>query len=350
MTSDMSSTTPIDAKRLSRASNRHWAVQRNGGLKAAFAMIPYQISSRRILKTIILERDYDVVIATDHCSGIFLNPTLKTKFKILRRQNIEADYALRMAQQIHNPVIKAFFLKESWLFKRWHRHIDPMVNQIWYISTEEIVREAHNLASDNTAQHCLVPSALGGENFQPVAESAFTRGRVLYFGSLTVPINRQAVDWLVDAIHPLIRSKYPSVDLVIAGRTNANMKNWVQRHKASKDYLFFADPEDAEAIYAPGGVFIDPLAHDAGIKIKILEAIRRGYAVVCSPKSLYGSGLIANEHALVAESSSEMAEAVTRLLNNPKEAVALARAAQDRMREHFNIERDIQASLAMLEQ
>jgi polysaccharide biosynthesis protein PslH len=342
--------TPVDIERLNKASTRHWSVLRNGGIKAIMTMLPYQISSRNALAKIEFERDYDCIITSDHCSSILLNPSLKSKFRVLRRNNIEEDYALRMAQQIRNPFIKAFFLRECWLFKQWHMRIDFLADQIWYVSTEEMARQNHRQISGNKTQHHLVPSALGAREFCPVIEDSFSHGRILYFGSLTVPVNRQSVDWYVDTIHPFVRARHPKVDLMVAGRANADMKSWTQRHTENKAYRFLPNPEDAEKVYAHGGIFIDPMAHDAGIKLKILEAIRRGYAIVCSPNSLYGSGLVGGQHALVAQTSEDMANAVIRLLSNPKEAAALARAAQNHLREHFDIERDIRRCLALLEQ
>jgi glycosyltransferase involved in cell wall biosynthesis len=340
--------TPVDKPRLDRACTRHWAIQRTPGVGAALAMEPYQLSSRAGLRTWAFDAAYDVVIASDHCAAILENPSIATRFRVLRRNNLEDAYARRMAEQAHNLLIKGFFWKESLLFKLWMQRTDPTVDQIWYVSTQELAQQSRSGQVDRKPDRRLVPSALGSRDVVPIDTTKFAGGRVLYFGSLTVPVNRASVDWYVREVHPLVRAARPDYRLEIAGRVTDDLSDWMQPHIGAADYVFHPNPPDSEVVYADGGIFIDPIAHDAGIKLKILEAVRRGYAIVCSSNSLTGSGLVAHQHARVASSAGEFAQAVIELLNSPEQAADLARAAQDRLRQHFDIERDVASALGAL--
>lgn len=347
-----SSNTQVHQERLAGASQLQESRVRNTGLGAAISWLPYQISSRRALREQPFSYTYDVVIASDHCSGILLNQTLTAKFKVLRRQNIEADYALRMAQGAGHLSEKIFFYKEYLAFRRWNKHIDPIVDQIWYVSTEEISQQSVGILSNKTAHkkpaRLLIPAALGDTRLEPVNLERLSRRRVLYFGSMTVAINRQSVDWYVQNVHPRLCQLVPGYELVIAGRVDPSLRGWSSVHESSNGYTFIPSPEDAEAIYAPGGIFIDPMAHDAGIKLKIIEAIRRGYPVVCSPNSLYGSGLLSNVHALTATTVDEFCQALVYLLTHPDAAADLVKRAQEQVRAHFDIKRSIADALLLL--
>lgn len=342
-----SNSTPVDEARLSYACNRYWKFIRNTGARAAMSRLPYQISSRHALMTHNFSDAYDVVIASDHCSGALFNPHIITRHWILRRNNIEQDYAIRMAADSNNAAQKLFFYRESHAFNRWHKRIDSRVDQIWYVSTEELKLQSSQVPNQCN-KYLLVPSALGEKSFAPVSLGRMLHRRVLYFGSMTVPINRKAVDWFVREVHPQLLEHVPGYNLVIAGRVDHSLGSWVSRHLARKDYSFIPSPEDADAIYQPGGIFVDPLAHDAGIKLKILEAVRRGYAVVCSPESLYGSGLLPGEHALTAVGADKFFKAVEMLLIHPGTAMKLIEQAQEQMQSHFDIDRTIREALALL--
>ncbi len=342
-----SQTTPVDDARLSRACHRHWKIMRNTGVLAALSSRPYQIASRAGLMTHAFADTYDVVIASDHCSGALLNPSLAARHWILRRNNAEADYALRMAEEATSFAQKLFFWKESHAFRRWHQRMDGRADQIWYVSTEEL-RKQSGTARATAPDRLLVPSALGDRHFEPVDIERMKRRRVLYFGSLTIPINRKSVDWFVTEIHPRLRETVPGYHLVIAGRVDDGLQSWVAQHQMRDDYAFLPSPADADALYQPGGIFIDPLAHDAGIKLKILEAVRRGYAIVCSSNSLQGSGLSAGDHARTADTADDFFHAVAHLLTHPNDAAALANRAQKQMRAHFAIDASVSHALGLL--
>ncbi len=333
----------VDVDRLQQSAARLLPVVRNTGIPAALAMRPYQIASRSNLETILLPDAYDLVVATDHTGNVFANPSLRARWRVVRRQNDEAVYARRMAAS-SKSLKRLFFLKEAALFDRWTRARESAVDQIWYVSTEEFAREAAAAAGGPT--RILVPAALSELGVRPVQIDAITAGRVLYFGSLTVPINRAAIDWFAAAVDPLLRAAGGPYSLTVAGRTGPAEASWAAALAGQGNFEFLPNPRDAAALYAPGGIFIDPLAHDAGIKLKILEAVRNGFAVVCHPASLYGSGLDADSHAIVATDAEAMAAAIGALIADPNAAAAMARRAQVRLLEHFDIDRNITRALA----
>jgi|GEM_PF-3662314 len=335
---------PVDTARLNRSAVRLIPVARNTGVVAAASLRPYQVASRHRLATVPLQGVYDLVVATDHTGNVFANPSLQARWRVVRRQNDESLYARRMAASTRGAT-RLFFLKEAALFARWTAARDREIDQIWYISTEEFARETA-VAQGIGADRVLVPSGLSELGVAPVQTAAIAAGRVLYFGSMTVPVNRAAVDWFVRKVDPLLRAAKGPYALTVAGRTGAGEANWIATLAVQRHFTVIPNPPDAAALYAPGGIFIDPLAHDAGIKLKILEAVRNGFAVVCHPASLFGSGLESGAHARVATDPTEMAAAITELVADPDAASAMARRAQVRLLEHFDIDRNITRALA----
>jgi hypothetical protein len=338
-------TTEIDHDRLAAASSSVTSVVRTISVAAALSPRPFQIASRHALETISLGGPYDVAIASDHCGNVFDNPSLLARWRVLRRNNDEALYARRMARSAASIAQRLFFLKEAALFTRWTRRRERAVDQVWYVSTAELAADTARATAARGPSRVLVPSALGERDMVAPQVASIASGRVLYFGSLTVPINRQAVDWFVRDVHPRLQALEEPYALTVAGRIGPAETEWAAT-RAGGDFTFVPNPASADAIYAPGGIFIDPLAHDAGIKLKILEAVRRGYPVVCHPHSLLGSGLQPGVHARVATDPAAMATEIAGLIADPDAAVAMARRAQVQLGEHFDIDRNIRHALA----
>ena len=334
-----------DTARLAQSARRIIPVARNLGLRAALAARPFQIASRRGLQTVALNAAYDLVVASDHCGNVFDNPTLHARWRVLRRNNDEALYARRMARDATSQARTLFFRKEAFLFARWTRRQERKVDQIWYVSTAELDRERHG-PPPSALSRVLVPSALGDLGVVPARRDAIAGGRILYFGSLTVPVNRRAVDWFVANVYPRLRADR-DVQLIVAGRIGPGEAEWAAQLAARDDLTFLPNPSSADDVYAPGGIFIDPLAHDAGIKLKILEATRHGYAVACHPDSLLGSGLELDLHARVTANPAVMAREIIGLMTDPDAAVAMVGRAQARLLEHFDIDRNIRQALAI---
>jgi len=340
---------PVDVERLARSARRTDVLLRNTGLFSALSIRPYQIESRRALARVALSDRYDVVIASDHCSGVLTNPSLKTRYRIIRRNNDESLYARRMMSCDRSLLRRAFYLKESILFRRWVAQLDRSVDQVWYVSEAEWKADEQRDTGSRRPKRLLVPIATQVGQMRPPSAAAIAAGRVLYFGSLTIPVNREGVDWFVENVHPRLVRSLKRYRLVIAGRVTAAEQQWAAKYAGRRDLDFFPNPENPEHLYGEGGLFIDPRAHDAGVKVKVIEAIRNGYAVVCSPSSLHGSGLRPAAHARVAVEANEFASQIESLIGNPADTVRMVKEAQALLEDRFNIDRYIADALEQLD-
>jgi len=157
------------------------------------------------------------------------------------------------------------------------------------------------------------------------------------------------VEWFITQVHPQLRQRLPKYRLVIAGRVGPAEQAWAASYAGRTDLDFIPNPEDALQLYGPGGVFIDPRAHDVGIKVKILEAVRNGYAVVCSKNSLVGSGLTAGAHARTADSVEQFVNEIEQVLSDPAGSCRMAAEAQAVIRRHFDVDRNMKQAFEMLD-
>ena len=134
---------------------------------------------------------------------------------------------------------------------------------------------------------------------------------ILFVGGFAHPPNQEAVLWFVERILPLIRQRIPAVKLTIVG-SNPPQK-----------LLGLADGEitvnanvsdtDLREHYSRARVAVVPLRYGAGVKLKVVEALREGLPLVTTPVGAQGlPGL--DRVASVRDDMRSFADAVCELL------------------------------------
>jgi glycosyltransferase involved in cell wall biosynthesis len=76
-------------------------------------------------------------------------------------------------------------------------------------------------------------------------------------------------------------------------------------------------------------VFAAPLQLGGGMRVKVLEALAAGKAVVASSRAVEGLDVANEDQLLLAESDQEAAAAIVGLLREPGRRLALARRARE---------------------
>ena len=109
---------------------------------------------------------------------------------------------------------------------------------------------------------------------------------ILFVAGFGHPPNEQALRWFAAEIFPLIVHRVPGARLVIAG---SNPTAWV-RALASDGIALYADIDDRtlRRLYQSARVAVVPLLSGAGVKLKVVEALREGVPLVATPVGLQG--------------------------------------------------------------
>jgi glycosyltransferase involved in cell wall biosynthesis len=147
---------------------------------------------------------------------------------------------------------------------------------------------------------------------------------VLFVGSFVHPPNVDCALRLAWKIFPRVRELVPAASLRLVGsqappRVLALSGNGISVHPDVPDVRPYLD---AAAVVAA------PIRLGGGMRVKILEAIAYGKAVVASPVALEGLALRDGIEVVVAESDGDFVGAITTLLRDPQRRVALAQAAR----------------------
>jgi glycosyltransferase involved in cell wall biosynthesis len=150
-------------------------------------------------------------------------------------------------------------------------------------------------------------------------------GTVLFVGNFAHSPNRDAAVWLALEIMPAVRARCPLARLRVVG----NAPPRAVLDLAGPGVEVVADATSVEPHMAAASVVVAPVRTGGGMRMKVLEALATGKAVVTTARGAEGfNSLEADPPLVIAEGSEEIAAATTALLEDAPRRLALGRRAR----------------------
>ncbi len=149
-------------------------------------------------------------------------------------------------------------------------------------------------------------------------------GRILFVGNFAHRPNVDAAERLVTRIFPLLRARHADTELRLVG---PNPPAQI-RALAGPGITVTGRVDDVADELAPAAVVVAPIDTGGGTRVKVLEALGAGKAVVASPTAVDGLRDDVASAVLVAEDDEGFAGAVSRLLDDRQERRRLGLAAR----------------------
>jgi glycosyltransferase involved in cell wall biosynthesis len=146
----------------------------------------------------------------------------------------------------------------------------------------------------------------------------------LFVGMLSYGPNRDAMTWFARDVLPRLGAAGPEV--LVAGRDPGPELQALAEGVPRLRLLGFVP--DLTPLYARAGVFVNPMRGGGGTRLKMLEAMAAGKAVVSTAIGAEGLALTPGRDVVLADTAAEFADAVRALLADRARAVRLGRAAR----------------------
>jgi glycosyltransferase involved in cell wall biosynthesis len=171
----------------------------------------------------------------------------------------------------------------------------------------------------------VTPNGVDTEAFAPDPERAETPGRVIFTATMDYHPNEQAAHYFADTIWPRVRAEVPDATWYLVGaRPPASFK----RLAALPGVTVTGTVAETQPYLAAAAVAIAPLLVGGGTRLKILEALAMGKAVVTTALGSEGLDVTSGEHLLVANDPGEFSDAVIRLLRDEAQRARLGAAGR----------------------
>ncbi|HET8814098.1 MAG TPA: glycosyltransferase family 4 protein [Solirubrobacterales bacterium] len=286
---------------------------------------------QRVLDRLAAERSFDVVAVEDSAMSVFRYPeglpAVFTHHEVLRPRPLD----WRAGPPRRWP---------SWAFgeldwRRWPR----FQRNAWrrfdrvQVFSERDADAVASLAPDVAPRVRVNPFGLIlPPRANPAREVA---GTVLFVGNFAHPPNRDAAIWLAREILPEVLERSPHARLRIVGTAPPPEV----RALAGPHVEVVADAPSVLPHLEEAAVVMAPVRTGGGMRMKVLQAMAAGKAVVTTPRGTEGyTGFGVEPPLAVAESEAEIAAATTVLLEDDERRLRLGERAREFAEGHHSPE------------
>ncbi|MGH9253429.1 MAG: glycosyltransferase, partial [Vicinamibacterales bacterium] len=169
-----------------------------------------------------------------------------------------------------------------------------------------------------------VPTGVDTHYFTPDGHQE-RAARLVFSGSMDWHPNEDAVVHFADVILPRIRATVPDASFAIVGR---NPSPRVRELAARPGIDVTGTVEDVRPWITEAAVYVVPLRAGSGTRLKILEALAMGKAVVSTTVGAEGLALEPGRHFVPADEPAAFADAVVALLRDREKRLALGQAGR----------------------
>jgi glycosyltransferase involved in cell wall biosynthesis len=278
----------------------------------------------------ILRAHSDALIHIDSSDLAVFVPAASGRRVLLNHHNFESAMAERRARLERNPLKRFLLAEQSKRQAALEREICSTVTVNAVVSKED--GELLRLQSPRAHVH-VVPNGTDVDYFR-VDPTAPRPDTLVFAGSLSWYPNVSGLRYFRDRIWPHLKREVPALECILAGKSPAReIADW---SAAEPSVTLVANPDDIRPWIARGSVFICPIVDGGGTRLKLLDAMSSGKAIVSTTVGAEGLGVTSNEQLLLADSPDEFARMTLRLLRDADLRATLSRNARAFVERHFS--------------
>jgi glycosyltransferase involved in cell wall biosynthesis len=156
---------------------------------------------------------------------------------------------------------------------------------------------------------------------------------VFHLGAMDWMPNLEGVNWFLKHVWPLVEQKNNKAELRLAGkgmpreilklkRDNVKIQEWV---------------DDVNNYFVAGQVMIVPLLSGSGMRVKIIEGMAMGKAIVTTSIGVEGISATHLDQVLIGDSAEDFANAILNLLDDESLVKSIGLAARKLVEERYEL-------------
>ena len=281
------------------------------------------------LRGILEQEEFDVI----HMESPFLTPylplirSLSNAKVVLRAHNVENVIWKRVAESTPHG-LKRWYLKHLSLTLRAYEleHIND------YDGVVCITRNDAGYFKQNGCRRPVTAIPFGVEP-EDCAGAVVEPASLFHIGAMDWMPNRESIEWLLDEVWPVVHREVPQAHLYLAGRKMP--ERWM--HAAIEGVSVVGEVPDAGYFIAGKQINVVPLRSGSGIRVKIIEAMAAGKAVVTTSVGAQGIEYTDGEDLLIADTPEQFARQIKRLVDDQDYCTRVGEAAARLVAEQYDV-------------
>ena len=158
--------------------------------------------------------------------------------------------------------------------------------------------------------------------------------------------NVEGARWLALDVFPSVKRRVPDASLRLVGSQPTREVLALQGDAVA----VAGDVESVSPYLDAAAVVAAPIRSGGGMRVKVLEALSAGKAVVATPLAVDGLGVQDGEQVVIAETESQFSGALIELLQDRERRVSLAGAARRWAEANLDLDQRVRAYEALYEE
>ena len=245
----------------------------------------------------------------------------------LRAHNVEHEIWMRKSMNDTNPFRKRYL---KILTKRIRNHESKILNSVDLLVPISERDQKLLLKLNPSLRSIVTPAGVDAENY-PLPENP-EYPSLFFIGSLDWMPNQEGLVWFIDNVWPEVQ-KDAKIRFHVGGR---NAPDWLKKKILSNNIDFHGEIENAYDFMNKFAIMISPVFSGSGIRIKILEAMMMGKAVISTRIGSEGISYTHGENIMLADDPSTFSRFIRDYSSNREKYEKIAARGRIFVMERFN--------------
>jgi glycosyltransferase involved in cell wall biosynthesis len=197
-----------------------------------------------------------------------------------------------------------------------------------------VCSEADRLAVEELAPELsatVIPNGVDTDHYQPGDEEI--PNRLVFTGKMDFRPNVDAVLWLYEEVFPRLRDLVPGVHLCVAGKNPHRRLSYLRR---DPQVTLTGQVPDIRPYISRAALYVVPLRIGGGTRLKVLEAMATGKAVLSTSLGCEGLDVTPSRDIVIADAPEDFALRAAELLGDGPTRKALGERARELVENHYD--------------
>lgn len=280
----------------------------------------YSCSCRHLMKKTLQENDIDLV-HFDTIGLAFYRDLVGSIPSVVTHHNIESNLMARRANREQSFLNRHYVRLQSDRLKRFEREKSPYFDMNIMMSENDLV-QLREMAP--TVKGTIVPNGVDITYFTPRDDPQ--ENAIIYTGGMNMFANKDAVMHLIQDIWPRLKSRIADLTFYVIGQDPP--RELLEKAKQDPGIVVLGYVDDIRPYVARSAVYVVPIRVGGGTRLKVLDALAQGKAIVSTSVGCEGIAVTDRKNIHIEDDDSAFADRVIELMADKSRRDELGREAR----------------------
>jgi len=286
-----------------------------GREESYFASRFYLPEMAALVRKFIQEKKFELVVFDSLFSTVYFEDAVGVP-RILRAHNVEHIIWERHLQVMNNGAKKIFVNKHTDKLKEWESNIVSKMDGIWAISEDD-----KRIISAYTQEDKIKYLPCTFDASKQWGFSGAESSNSYHLGAMDWAPNIRGMEWFLKDVWPKVKTEDRPEFSVVSRVKPATFSEYLQG-------IDWITERVEENWFSAQGILVAPLLSGSGMRIKLLEGMARGKAILTTSIGAEGLGAIHGKHIHLEDTAAGFATALLKLTSDSTYRIGLGEEAR----------------------